>query len=79
MLGLELVSIAFILLIIGATLFRHGLHLDWSQLSLHGTTADTIRLGLVLAIFSFTGFESCDIPRQRGASPPAVHPARGVA
>ena len=58
MLGLELVSIAFILLIVGATLFRHGLHLDWSQLSLQGTTADTIRLGLILAIFSFTGFES---------------------
>ena len=58
MLGLELISIGFILLVIGATLYRQGWHLDWPQLSLTGVTGDSLRLGLILAIFSFTGFES---------------------
>ena len=58
MLGLELVSISFILLVIGATLWRAGWHLDWTQLSLQGVTVENLRLGLILAIFSFVGFES---------------------
>jgi amino acid transporter len=58
MLGLELVSIAFILLVVGVTLYRHGPRLDWTQLSLSGLTASSLRLGVILAIFSFTGFES---------------------
>ena len=57
-LGLELTSVAFILVVIVATLIRGGFHLDVSQLKLEGLTLDSLRLGLVLAIFSFTGFES---------------------
>lgn len=58
MLAIELVSITFILLVVGATLVRYGWQLDWSQLKLQGVTRDGLRLGLVLAIFSFVGFES---------------------
>jgi len=69
MLGLELISISFILLVVGATLFYHGWRLDWTQLSLHGATADTLRLGLILAIFSFTGFESATALGSEARSP----------
>jgi len=39
-------------------LARHGSHLDTSQLRLRGVTGSRLRLGLVLALFSFVGFES---------------------
>ena len=39
-------------------LWKNGLHLDWPQLRLQGSSISGIRLGLVLAIFSFVGFES---------------------
>ena len=58
MLGLESASVFLIAIIIGATLYRNGWNLDWSQFKLQGVTADQLRLGLVLAIFSFVGFES---------------------
>ena len=57
-LGLELTSVVFILVVVVATLIRLGFHIDWSQLRLEGLSLDSLRLGLVLAIFSFTGFES---------------------
>jgi len=57
-LALEFTSVGFILVVIVATLVRLGGHIDWSQLQLQGLTLDSLRLGLVLAIFSFTGFES---------------------
>jgi amino acid transporter len=58
MLWIEAVSVSFILLVIILVLVRHGWHLDWLQLRLHGMTAKGLRLGLVLALFSFVGFES---------------------
>jgi amino acid transporter len=39
-------------------LVRHGWHLDWEQLQLRGMSGSGLRLGLVLALFSFAGFES---------------------
>jgi amino acid transporter len=39
-------------------LARHGSNLDLSQLRLRGVTGSGLRLGLVLALFSFVGFES---------------------
>lgn len=57
-LGLEAASVLLIAVIIGATIYQHGWSLDWNQLGLKGVTADQLRLGLVLAIFSFVGFES---------------------
>jgi amino acid transporter len=39
-------------------LWKNGLHFDWPQLHTEGSSVAGIRLGLVLAIFSFVGFES---------------------
>lgn len=58
MLTFEGISVSLIAVIVAATIARHGWHLDRSQFSLHGVSADQLRLGLVLAIFSFVGFES---------------------
>ena len=58
MLAFELASVSLILFVIGVTLFRYGLRLDLDQLALKGVNLDGLRLGLVLAIFSFVGFES---------------------
>jgi len=58
MLWIEAVSVSFILIVIILVLFRHGLQLDWEQLRLHGMSGSGLRLGLVLALFSFVGFES---------------------
>jgi amino acid transporter len=57
-LTLEFVSVAFILVVVALTLWRFGFHFDTAQLSLKGVTPTNLLLGLVLAIFSFTGFES---------------------
>jgi amino acid transporter len=58
MLWIEAVSVALILLLIALVLIRHGAHLDLIQLHLVGMTGSGLRLGLVLALFSFVGFES---------------------
>ena len=58
MLWIEAVSVALILTVVVLVLARHGLHLDWTQLRLRGMTGSGLRLGLVLALFSFVGFES---------------------
>jgi len=52
------VSVTLIATVIALVLVRHGLHLDWTQLRLRGMTGSGLRLGLVLALFSFVGFES---------------------
>jgi len=39
-------------------LVRHGMHLDRQQFQLRGMTGSGLRLGLVMALFSFVGFES---------------------
>lgn len=57
-LGLEFLSLAFILVVVAATLITRGASIDTAQIKLEGLTLDNLRLGLVLAIFSFTGFES---------------------
>jgi amino acid transporter len=58
MLTLELISVTFILLVVGASLVHNGFRLDANQLALKDVTPSTLRLGLIFAIFSFTGFES---------------------
>lgn len=58
MLGLELASVALILVLVSVTFFRFGFRLHLPQVSLQGVTPSSLRLGLVLAIFSFAGFES---------------------
>ncbi len=58
MLWLEGASVACIVVVLLLVLWKNGLHLDWPQLRLQGSSISGIRLGLVLAIFSFVGFES---------------------
>jgi amino acid transporter len=58
MLWIEATSVTVIVIVVALLLLRHGWHLDWEQLHLHGMTGSGLRLGLVLALFSFVGFES---------------------
>jgi amino acid transporter len=58
MLWIEAVSVTVILIVVVLLLLRHGWHWDWDQLHLRGMTGSGVRLGLVLALFSFVGFES---------------------
>lgn len=53
------ISAASLILILGAlVLLGHGFTIDTKQFSLEGVSFEGIRLGLVLAVFSFVGFES---------------------
>ena len=58
MLWIEAVSVSVIVIVVGLLLIRHGWHVDSDQLHLRGMTGSGLRLGLVLALFSFVGFES---------------------
>jgi len=58
MLWIEATSLTLIMTVVLLVLLRHGLPLDRAQLQLRGMTAGGLRLGLVLALFSFVGFES---------------------
>jgi amino acid transporter len=58
MLWVEITSVLTILTVVSLVLLRHGFHLDLEQLHLRGMTGSGLRLGLVLALFSFVGFES---------------------
>src|SRR5580692_6924254 len=58
MLWIEAASVTVIVIVIALLLVRHGWHRDQDQLHLRGMTGSALRLGLVLALFSFVGFES---------------------
>jgi amino acid transporter len=58
MLWIEAASISMITIVLAALLFHTGFHLDTPQLALQSVSPSGVRLGVVLAIFSFVGFES---------------------
>jgi len=58
MLWIEAASVSVIVIVVVLLLVRHGWHLDADELHLRGMTGSGLRLGLVLALFSFVGFES---------------------
>ena len=58
MLWIEAASVSVIVVVVALLLFRHGWHRDVGQLRLHGMSGGGLRLGLVLALFSYVGFES---------------------
>lgn len=58
MLGIELISAGLVILLALIVLVQKGFQLDISQFRLEGVSAESLRLGLVLATFSFVGFES---------------------
>jgi amino acid transporter len=58
MLWIETISVSMIVVVVGLILWQRGFHLDPEQWKLKGVAASNVRLGVVLAIFSFVGFES---------------------
>ena len=58
MLVIETVSVSLILLLGVVVWFHKGFAIDTAQLTLQETTSGGIALGLVIAVFSFVGFES---------------------
>src|SRR5579863_9878697 len=58
MLWIEAASVSVIVIVVALLLFRHGWRIDADQLHLRGMSGSGLRLGLVLALFSFVGFES---------------------
>jgi amino acid transporter len=58
MLYIEGVSVCLIAIVIATLLVRHGFHLDHAQFQLRTLSPRGIGLGVMLAIFSFVGFES---------------------
>ena len=58
MLWIEAASVSVIVVVVALLLFRHGWRWDLDQLRLRGTSGGGLRLGLVLALFSYVGFES---------------------
>jgi amino acid transporter len=58
MLWIEAASVTVIVIVVALLLARHGWHWDREQLHLRGMSGSGVRLGLVLALFSFVGFES---------------------
>jgi amino acid transporter len=58
MLWLCAASVTLISVIAAGIILKHGWHSDMTQLALRGVTAEKLRLGLVLAMFSSVGFES---------------------
>ena len=58
MLGIELVAAGLVLLLALIVLFQKGFQVDVGQFALEDVSAEGLRLGLVLATFSFVGFES---------------------
>jgi amino acid transporter len=55
---IELASVLSIGVVFAMVLWNHGLRLDPTQFTLHGVHWSGVRLGVVLAMFSFVGFES---------------------
>jgi amino acid transporter len=58
MLWIEATSVSMIALVILALIFQTGLKLDVPQATLRAVTPSGVRLGVILALFSFVGFES---------------------
>lgn len=69
----ELLSVLLISVLLVVLLWRHGLHFDPAQFALRGVHFSGVRLGLVLAMFSFVGFESATTLGEE-----AKHPLRTI-
>jgi amino acid transporter len=58
MLWIEAISVFLISIVIAILLWKHGFHLDRPQFDFHTIHFRGVGLGVMLAIFSFVGFES---------------------
>ena len=69
MLYIEIGSVTMISAVFAILLWKHGLHVDLSQLTLRGVNFSGVRLGLILAMFSLVGFESATTLGQEVRNP----------
>jgi amino acid transporter len=69
MLWIEATSVTVIVIVVALLVLRHGWHWDVEQVHLRGMTGSGLRLGLVLALFSFVGFESATTLGSEARSP----------
>jgi amino acid transporter len=69
MLALEFAATGLIVLLIAAFFARNGHFSDPLQLSLRGTSSEGFRMALVLALFSFVGFESATALGEEARNP----------
>ena len=58
MLWIEVASVSLILIVLAVMVYRFGFQFDLDQFRLKGTTISSVGPALVLAMFSFVGFES---------------------
>ena len=58
MLWIEVISVLLIAVVVAILIWKQGFHLDMPQAKLQGVTPGSIRLAVMLALFSFVGFES---------------------
>lgn len=65
----ELLTILLIAVVLIAYLLNGSSHVDQSQIALEGVKPEQLRLGMVLAFFSFTGFESATVLGAEAQSP----------
>jgi amino acid transporter len=73
MVYIELVSVLLIGFVFALLLWRSGFHFDPQQFKLSGVKFSGVRLGLVLAMFSFVGFESATTLGEE-----AKHPLKNI-
>lgn len=74
MLAIEAVSVTVVTIVMVLVLLRHGLRGDPDQLHFRGVTAGGFRQGLVLALYSFVGFESATALGSEARNPLRVIP-----
>jgi amino acid transporter len=69
MLWIEVVAVSLIAIVLILLLFHNGLHLDRDQLRLKGVHLNSLGPALVLAMFSFVGFESATTLGEEARNP----------
>ncbi|MBB4197797.1 hypothetical protein CCR94_11775 [Rhodoblastus sphagnicola] len=78
-LSLESITATAIVAILVGVFIQHGTAFDKPQLALEGVTLNNLQLGLVLAFFSFTGFESASVLGHEAKQPLRVIPRAVIA
>lgn len=69
MLALEGISLLLIFALGAVVLVRRGTNIDFAQFTLSEVSFDSLRIGLVLAFFSFVGFESATALGEEAKNP----------
>ncbi|PYF12638.1 amino acid/polyamine/organocation transporter (APC superfamily) [Rhodobacter viridis] len=73
-LTLEAITVGAVLIVLGVALWQGAAGADQAQLTLQGVASENLRLGLVLAFFSFVGFESATVLGHEAKDPLRVIP-----